>query len=99
MPFPPRSGLLRPVFGSGLALALALALAGTPARAAVDSATVMSLCLEGFETAMAAAGKTPPPGMGAYTCRCFLQQVQKGASISQARSTCRNQAASRFPLP
>ncbi|MFM7675533.1 MAG: hypothetical protein ACKO5F_08080 [Synechococcus sp.] len=69
-----------------------------PARA-MDTDQVSALCLAGFNAAMAAADKKAPTGMAEFTCTCFLQQVQEGASIDTARTTCRDRAAARFPVP
>ena len=69
----------------------------TPARA-FDAAKVNAFCLAGFNTAMNAAGKTPPAGMDVFTCNCFSQRLQQGQSIDQARIACRDAAAAKFPL-
>ncbi len=88
---------------SGLAV-LALAATGSlglgagPASAAIDAERVSGLCLAGFNAAMVAARKTPPAGMGEFTCKCFVDQINTGASIDQARDTCRTQAATRFNM-
>ncbi|MEB3333113.1 MAG: hypothetical protein VKI83_11550 [Synechococcaceae cyanobacterium] len=71
---------------------------GTAARA-FDSGMVMRLCLAGFEAAMQSSGKTPPVGMGAFTCDCFVERVQSGASINEAQNVCRQQAAARYKMP
>ncbi|CAK6690141.1 hypothetical protein VB716_01380 [Synechococcus sp. CCY9201] len=65
---------------------------------AVDGNQVKALCMAGFNAAMAAAGKTPPAGMGEFTCTCFLEQVEAGSNIDQARTTCRDKAATRYPV-
>lgn len=79
------------------ALALgSLLLGASPARAAIDTDRVMGLCLAGFNAAMTAARKTAPPGMGDFTCKCFLEQVSSNASLDQARDTCRTRAAAQF---
>jgi hypothetical protein len=65
---------------------------------AFDAGTVNGLCLAGFNAAMAAAGKTAPPGMAEFTCTCFSNRLKQGQSIDQARTECRQQAASRFTV-
>ena len=45
---------------------------------------------------MAQAGKTPPEGMGDFTCDCFLKQVNEGRSIQTAQETCKQKAAEQF---
>jgi hypothetical protein len=58
----------------------------------------MGLCIAGFDAAMSAARKTAPAGMAQFTCQCFVDKVEKGESIDQARLACRQQAASRFTV-
>jgi hypothetical protein len=65
---------------------------------AFDSGRVMGLCIAGFDAAMSAARKTAPAGMAQFTCQCFVDKVEKGESIDQARLACRQQAASRFTV-
>lgn len=65
---------------------------------AFDANAVNGFCLAGFNAAMAASGKTAPPGMAEFTCSCFSNQMQQGQSIDQARTECRQQAASRFTV-
>ncbi|MCT0223583.1 hypothetical protein KQ310_00115 [Synechococcus sp. CS-1328] len=81
----------------GLALLLLGIGQAAPARA-VDGDQVKALCMAGFNAAMGAAGKTPPAGMGEFTCTCFLEQVEAGSNIDQARSICRDKAAARYPV-
>jgi hypothetical protein len=87
--------LQRTLFG----LALAGAAAVVPSAHAFDASRVNSFCLAGFNAAMSAAGKTPPAGMGEFTCTCFSNRLQQGQSIDQARSACRDEAARRFKVP
>lgn len=96
----PHPNLCRPRAGLALAgLTLAsMAATGRPAQA-VDAARVNGLCLAGFNTAMAAAGKTAPAGMAEFTCNCFSERLQQGQSIDQARVACRSAAAQRFTVP
>lgn len=75
-----------------------LLVGAAPAQAAIDSDRVMGLCLAGFNAAMVAARKTAPPGMGDFTCKCFLEQVSNNASLDQARETCRTRAAAQFTV-
>ena len=77
-----------------------LLLAGSTAAPALafDASRVNGFCLTGFNAAMAAAGKTAPPGMAEYTCNCFSDQLQQGQSIEQARGFCRAAAAQKFTV-
>lgn len=87
---------LRP-FLTMVPLTLLVFAGGTTARA-MDTGMVMRLCLAGFEAAMQSSGKTPPVGMGSFTCNCFVERVQAGVSINDAQSECRIQAASRYKM-
>jgi len=80
----------------GLVLGLLVGL--SPGAQASESNTIRSFCLAAFEAAMSQAGKTPPEGMGPFTCDCFLKQVEQGAGINQARDTCKAEAAEQFSL-
>jgi len=82
-----------------LSLALSLFVAPiAPAVAAGDNDTITRLCLAGFNAAMSHAGKTPPAGMGDYTCKCFLDEVNAGGSIQAAQATCKQKAAARYQI-
>lgn len=96
MAFPARS--LAGMAALALTAAGSLLVGAAPARAAIDSERVTGLCLAGFNAAMAAARKTAPPGMGDFTCKCFLEQVASNASLDQARETCRTRAAAKFTV-
>ncbi|QNI48893.1 putative conserved secreted protein [Synechococcus sp. A18-25c] len=69
-----------------------------PARATEGENAITRLCLAGFNAAMAQAGKTPPDGMGDFTCDCFLTQVNEGRSIQTAQETCKQKAAQQFKI-
>ncbi len=88
------------------ALAMLIPISG-PAESLEAEDKITQLCLAGFKTAMAQAGKVPPAGMGRYTCECFLKEVNKGESIQwgsllstieSAQETCKQRAAARFKL-
>lgn len=80
----------------GLVLGLLFGL--SPIAQASESNTIRSFCLAAFEAAMAQAGKTPPEGMGPFTCDCFFKQLEQGAGLNEARETCKAEAAQRYPL-
>lgn len=87
----------------GLAIAAATTAAAAtaalaPAALAFDASRVNAFCLAGFNTAMAASGKTAPAGMADFTCTCFSNRLQQGQSIDQARVACRAEAAKRFTV-
>jgi hypothetical protein len=80
---------------TGLGLSLAFSPSG---RTAGNDAMIQRLCLAGFNAAMSHAGKTPPAGMGTYTCNCFLDEVNSGASIQSAQDSCKQKAAARYTI-
>lgn len=59
---------------------------------------VRAFCLSAFETEMAQAGKTAPPGMAHYACGCVARQINEGGSLQQARTSCRAETARRYPI-
>lgn len=76
-----------------------LVVALSPAVQAVGSDNAIHMmCMAAFDSAMHQAGKTPPAGMGDFTCDCFLRQVEQGAGLDVAQGTCKEQAAKKYPL-
>jgi hypothetical protein len=67
--------------------------------AAADSTVIQQFCIAAFNSAFARAGKTPPQGMGAFTCDCLDQRIREGDDLGSARETCTMEASRRFPLP
>ena len=63
-----------------------------------DGDMIRRFCLVAFDAAMRQADQTPPEGMAAFTCDCFLDQVKAGASIDAARLRCTEEAAQRYPV-
>ena len=63
-----------------------------------DEKAIHTLCLAGFQTAFAQAGKQPPDGMGVFTCRCLVQRLQDGESLNPARESCKLEASRRFRI-
>ena len=59
---------------------------------------ITTICLLGFNAAMANAGKTPPAGMDQFTCQCFLDQVNAGEVISSAQSECQAKAGAHYDI-
>ena len=70
----------------------------SPARAEDDGGLIRKICLSSFAAAMASAGKTAPEGMADFSCDCFLEEVESGAGLDQAQTTCKERAADQFPL-
>ena len=80
----------------GLVLPMLLVLAIPPAQSAGNHQLIRTMCMAAFDSAMADAGKTPPEGMGDYTCRCFIQQVENGSGIDSAKDICKQEAVKKF---
>ena len=74
-----------------------LPLKAEPAEA--KSTVIQQFCIAAFNSAFARAGKTPPQGMGAFTCDCLDQRIREGDGLGSARETCTMEASRRFPLP
>ena len=79
-------------------LVLVALLAVASPGAAADNSTITRFCMAAFKAAMAQAGKTPPEGMGAETCQCFLREVEQGQGIETAQDTCKSEAARKYNL-
>ena len=59
---------------------------------------IKSLCMASIDGQMALAGTKPPKGMKEFTCRCFIEQFNKGSSMNSAKSFCREKAIGKFKL-
>lgn len=95
-----RSNRSLATMAAGLALMpLALLVGSNPGLAqGTDELVVQRLCLAGFSAAFQAAGKVAPPGMSAYTCSCFLDQINQGSGLLVAQATCRKRTQDRFRM-
>jgi hypothetical protein len=87
-------------FGFGLVLATAATLlpVGSMARAQGMGAIVRSFCLSAFEAELARSGKTAPAGMADYACQCVADRLERGSGLDEARASCRQATARRFPI-
>ena len=85
--------------GIGLSTVSMLPLQADPAGSDKDNSLIQSFCMAAFKSEFARAGKTPPKGMGAFTCDCLGQRMLSGEDLSTARETCTMEANRRFPLP
>ena len=81
-----------------LFLPLLLVLTIPPTQAAGDNQLIRSMCMAAFESAMSDAGMTPPQGMGDFTCRCFIKQVEQGSGLDSAQQTCKQAAVKKYPI-
>lgn len=80
------------------AVALGAGLLPAASSARSIGSVVRAFCLSAFETEMAQAGKTPPPGMAHYACGCVARRITEGGTVDQARSSCRAETARRYPI-
>jgi len=73
-----------------------------PAAAQVGANMKDQLIFHYCSKAMAAdfqkAGKTPPSGMVSFTCGCVVQEINRRASIDQAKAICQAKAQKAYPL-
>ena len=82
-----------------LPLALGFFLSAVPAPTlSADNGMIRSFCLVVFNAAIERAGKTPPDGMGDFTCNCFMDRLTGGEGIEESRAQCTEEAAQRFPV-
>ena len=54
------------------------------------------ICLDKFAYEMKNANISPPKGMGNFTCKCFLNEINQGKTINEAQNNCKNKAAMIF---
>ncbi len=59
---------------------------------------VSKFCLATVNAAFQAARKVLPPGLGTFACSCFVDQVNQGAGLDVAQSTCRQRTMARYSL-
>ena len=74
-----------------------LVVALSPAVQAVGSDNAIHMmCMVAFDSAMHQAGKTPPAGMGDFTCDCFLRQVEQVPVLTLPRAPARAGCEEKF---
>ena len=59
---------------------------------------IMHYCTNAVNAEVALSGKPAPAGLAAYTCRCVVNQVNQRVSISNAKTLCKQQAATKYGL-
>ncbi len=67
-------------------------------RGSDQDSRVTKFCLAAVHAAFEAARKVPPPGIGAYACSCFLDEMNQGTGLGAAQSICRQRALARYSL-
>lgn len=59
---------------------------------------IMHYCTNAVNAEVALSGKPAPAGLATYTCTCVVDQVHQRVSISNAKTICKQQAATNFGL-
>ena len=78
---------------------LAVGLISAPlAASASDNSLITQICRTAVKAELQRAGTVPSEGIVAYTCRCFLAEVQNGAEIQTAQAHCKAEAAETYGL-
>ena len=78
---------------------LAVGLLSAPlAASASDNSLITQFCRTAVKAELQRAGTVPPEGMVDDTCRCFVEEVQKGAGIQTSQATCKAKAAETYGL-
>jgi hypothetical protein len=75
-----------------------LSLAAGPGRASGLAPMVQAYCLAAFQDEMWQAGKVAPTGMADFACRCVVDRLTEGTSLTSARSYCRESTARRYSM-
>ncbi|MFN9646419.1 MAG: hypothetical protein ACK6BG_15170 [Cyanobacteriota bacterium] len=86
------------IAGAALVAGAVLGLPVGSVKASGLEALVQATCLAAVEQELAQSGKEPPAGLADYACRCVVDRLVEGMSVSSARSTCRASTARRFAL-
>ena len=79
-------------------LAVSLVLVAPVSATASDNSLITQFCRTAVKAELQAAGTVPPEGMVEDTCRCVLAEVQNGAGIKAAQTTCKARAAESYGL-
>ena len=95
-----------------LLLFSSMVLAATPSQAAqsgtgsqpqaqpanMKDQIIMGACSQAMASELSTAGKTAPAGMVKETCGCVVTQLNKRASLDQAKVICKQMAAAKYGL-
>jgi hypothetical protein len=95
-----------------LLLTSSMALAAAPSRAAqsgggsqaqpqpanMKDQIILGACSQAMASELSTAGKTAPAGMVKETCGCVVTQLNKKASLDQAKVICKQMAAAKYGL-
>ena len=59
---------------------------------------IKAFCLESFNEEIAGTSKKIDSSIGEYTCNCFIEKLNEGNSMDNAKEICREGAAKKFNL-
>ena len=59
---------------------------------------IKSFCLEEFQTETKSVSSKISTSIGEFTCDCFIDKINAGSSISNARDMCKKKATKKFNL-
>ena len=59
---------------------------------------IMHYCTNAVNAEVALSGKPAPAGLATSTCRCVVNQVNQRVSISNAKTICKQEAATKYGL-
>jgi hypothetical protein len=85
------------LLGGSVGLSLP-AVSPAPAGANGMAGMVKAICLGAFQSEIDGAGKVAPAGMADFACGCVTERISNGTSLDEARSTCKQLTAQRYPL-
>ena len=60
---------------------------------------IVYFCSRAIRADFRKAGKTAPEQLVQDSCNCVVQQINRRATIDQAKAICRADAQKRFPTP
>ena len=59
---------------------------------------IKNFCLESFKEEIAGTNKRINSSVGEYTCNCFIEKLNDGNKMDDAKEICREGAAKKFNL-
>ncbi len=62
----------------------------------IEQDLITKICLSNFNMALKEEGIKSIKGMGEFTCRCFLEQINTGYSIDSSQELCKEKAMIKY---
>ncbi len=59
---------------------------------------IKTFCLESFNEEIAGTNKEINSSVGNYTCNCFIEKLNEGHRMDNAKEICREDATTKFSL-